>query len=288
MSPPPASWKTLDLINEATQFLASREIENPRLEVELLLAAALGLRRIDLYLQFERTLPADEVETFRGHVRERLTGRPVQYITGESGFRLLDLEVTPDVLIPRPETELLVEQTLSLVGEGRDATALDLGCGSGAIAIALATESPTLRVTASDLSPAALAVAAKNRDRHDIVGRLQLLCGDLFGPLRAETRFDLIVSNPPYIETVEIESLQPEVRDHEPRLALDGGEDGLDVIRRIIQAAPKHLRPGGALLLEVGHTQAEQVSDLLAGDGLEPSIHQDLAGIPRIVIGRSG
>jgi release factor glutamine methyltransferase len=286
VSPPPATWKTLDLIKEATQFLASREIENPRLEVELLLAAALGLRRIDLYLQFERTLPADEVEAFRGHVRERLTGRPVQYITGETGFRLLDLEVTPDVLIPRPETELLVEQALSLAGEQAHATALDLGCGSGAIAIALATESPALRVTASDLSPAALAVAAKNRDRHDIADRLQLLCGDLFGPLRADVCFDLIVSNPPYIETEEIESLQPEVRDHEPRLALDGGGDGLEVIRRIIRAAPGHLRPDGALLLEVGHTQADRVSELMADDGFVPSIHQDLAGIPRIVIGR--
>lgn len=286
MSTPPAAWKTLDLVKEATQFLSSRDIENPRLEVELLLAAALGLRRIDLYLQFERTLQAVEVETFRGHVRERLRGRPVQYITGEAGFRLLDLEVTPDVLIPRPETELLVEQALLLVSARPQATALDLGCGSGAIAIALATESSTVSVTASDLSPAALRVARRNHRRHDIAERLHFLCGDLFAPLRTDARFDLIVSNPPYIGTDEIESLQPEVRDHEPRLALDGGTDGLCVVRRIISDARAHLSTGGSLLLEIGHTQAEEVSGLMAADGYEPSIHQDLAGICRFVIGR--
>ncbi len=278
------SWKTLDLINEATQFLASREIENARLETELLLAAALDLRRIDLYLQFERVLNATEVETFRAHVRERLRGLPVQYITGEAGFRLLDLEVTPAVLIPRPETELLVEHALRFVSEGA-MTALDLCCGSGAVGIALATEAPALQVTCSDLSAEALAVARRNRDRHSVGDRLSLICADLFAPLGTETRFDIIVSNPPYISSGEIETLQSEVRDHEPRLALDGGDDGLDVLRRIVDAARDHLNPHGHLLVEVGHTQADEVAALMVAASFRPSIHEDLADIPRIVIG---
>ncbi|MED5416593.1 MAG: peptide chain release factor N(5)-glutamine methyltransferase [Candidatus Latescibacterota bacterium] len=281
------TWKTLDLINEATQFLASREIENPRLDTELLLAAALGIRRIDLYLQFERILQAGEVETFRAHVRQRLNGCPVQYITGEAGFRLLDLEVTPAVLIPRPETELLVEHALPLAEQGAT-TALDLCCGSGAIAISLATEATSLHVTGSDLSSEAIRVARRNRDRHDMNQRLQLVCGDLFAPLGTDVRFDMIITNPPYIGSAEIEDLQPEVRDHEPRLALDGGADGLDVVRRIVAGAVDHLTPGGHVLIEVGHTQAEQVVDLMSGRQLEATVHEDLADIPRIVIGRLG
>ena len=280
------SWKTLDLITEASQFLATREIENPRLETELLLAAALDLRRIDLYLQFERILNEAEVELFRGYVRERLRGRPVQYITGEAGFRLLDFEVTPAVLIPRPETELLVEHALALVQDDKATRVLDLCCGSGAVAIAMATEAPSVQVTASDLSPAALAVARRNRDRHGVCSRLHLVCGDLLTPFAGHTCFDLILSNPPYINSAEIETLQAEVRDHEPWLALDGGVDGLDVLRRIIDAAPGHLAAGGHLLVEVGYTQADKVADLMSAVDLASEVHDDLADIPRIVLGR--
>ncbi|MBT5056110.1 MAG: peptide chain release factor N(5)-glutamine methyltransferase [Gemmatimonadetes bacterium] len=280
------SWKTLDLITEASQFLATREIENPRLETELLLAAALDLRRIDLYLQFERILNETEVELFRSYVSERLRGRPVQYITGEAGFRLLDLEVTPAVLIPRPETELIVEHALTLVPDDQSTRVLDLCCGSGAVAIAMATEAASVQVRGSDLSPAALAVARRNCERHQVADRLQLVCGDLLTPFAGHACFDLILSNPPYINSSEIETLQAEVRDHEPLLALDGGADGLDVLRRIIDAAPGHLVAGGHLLVEVGYTQAHKVAELMQAADLEPSVHEDLADIPRIVVGR--
>lgn len=281
-------WKLLDLLREATGFLTSKGLESGRLEAEWMLAAALGIRRIDLYLQFEKSLSAAEVAAFRSLVRERLSGRPLQYITGDAGFRLLDLQVDERVLVPRPETEILVEEALRVVGDEPGGLIADVGCGSGAIAVSVARECPAARVMATDVSKAALVVARGNAARHDVGDRVHLVCGDLLGPLAGDTRFVAIISNPPYIASGDIATLQPEVRDYEPHLALDGGADGLEVIRRLVPMAVSRLLPGGHLLLEVGAGQAEAVEDLMRQTALDASTvstREDLAGVPRVVMG---
>lgn len=277
-------WKLLDLLQEASGFLDSRGLASARLEAELLLAAALGVRRLDLYLQFDRILAAAEVEAFRGFVRQRLAGRPSQYITGEAGFRLLDLHVDNSVLVPRPETELLVEEALTFLADAPPGPVLDLGCGSGAIAIAIAREHEGVQVVASDLSHEALVLARRNARRHGLEDRIRFVCGDLCAPLGAR-RYRAVLCNPPYIATADLETLEPEIRDHEPRLALDGGPDGLDLIRRVAGTILPHLEPGGRLFLEIGACQSEEASGLVRDAGFgEPEIRPDAAGLPRLII----
>lgn len=281
-------WKLLDLLREATEFLSTKELENSRLEAEWMLAAALDARRIDLYLQFERVLTEAEVANFRSLVRDRLIGRPLQYITGDAGFRLLDLQVDERVLVPRPETEILVEEALIFLGDRPSGAIADVGCGSGAIAVSVARECEAALVVATDVSSAAIAVALSNAARHDVGERVSFVCGDLLAPFSSASRFAAILSNPPYIATDDIQTLQPEVRDHEPRLALDGGADGLDVIRRLVSQSLAHLLPGGRLFLEVGAGQPEAVEELMLQAGFDPpsvSTRDDLAGIPRVVTG---
>ena len=285
------SWKLLDILNETSSFFASREIENPRLQAELLLADVLEMRRRDLYLQFERLLTPDEVDGYREHVKKRAQRVPVQYITGEAGFRELMLTVREEVLIPRPETEMLVEVALEFLSSREEPLVLDLGCGSGAIALAIAGEHPTARLVAIDLSGEALAVTRENAERGEMAERVEMLCGDLFAPLRErveEERFDAIVSNPPYVRSGDIAELEPEVREHEPHLALDGGEDGLDCYRRIVGEAGEFLQPEGCLFLEVGDGQGEAVSGLLDAEGCFEDIEMrlDLNDIPRVVMAR--
>ena len=266
------TWKLLDLLREATQFLSSKGLESSRLEAESMLAAALDVRRIDLYLQFDKVLTGIEVEGFRGLVRQRLTGRPLQYITGAAGFRLLDLQVDERVLVPRPETEILVEEALGFLGDRPAGEILDVGCGCGAIAVSVASECAAARVLATDVSRDALAVARGNAQRHGVGDRIRFLCADLLTPLAGGA----------------ISTLQPEVRDHEPHLALDGGADGLEVIRRLVPLAAQHLLPGGRLLIEVGAGQSGVVEDVLEEAGFDASTvytRADLAGIPRVVTG---
>ena len=282
------SWKLLDLLGEASGFFASRELENGRLQAELLLSAALGIRRLDLYLQFDKLLTPAEVEVFRGFVRRRLEGEPVQYITGEAAFRLLELAVTDSVLIPRPETEILVEAALSLLSERAEPRVLDPGCGSGAIGISIACEHEPARVTATDIDPHALRVAHSNAERCHALERMRFICGDLFEPLGEPARFDAIVCNPPYVRTADLAGLDEEVRDFEPHLALDGGEDGLAFYRRIAAPASLLLEADGGLFLEVGDGQADSVSRLLEQSGKYEGIEvlPDLASVPRVVCGR--
>lgn len=281
------SWKLLEILNQTSRFFADKGLENPRLQAELLLADILGLRRLDLYLQFERLLTEAEVEAYRQHVRWRLQRVPLQQIIGQAPFRHLMLAVSADVLIPRPETEVLVEVALELLASQTAPQVLDLGCGSGAIAIAIACEHPTARVVATDLSPAALEITRRNVACYSLEGRVQVVCGDLFAPLRPET-FDAIVSNPPYVPSGAIPTLAPEVRDHEPRLALDGGLDGLHFFRCIASQAADFLRPGGCLCLEVGDDQAERVRELLveARRFAAIEVRPDLNEIPRVVTAR--
>ena len=247
----------------------------------------LGVKRLDLYLQFERPLHRSEVDRYREYVRQRLRRVPVQYITGVAAFRHLELTVTPAVLIPRPETEVLVDVALELLPTG--GRVLDLCCGSGAVALSLAQEAAAAEVVATDVSAAALEVAKANAQRCGLAGRVEWHCGDLFTPLRDTEPFDLVAANPPYVRRGDLAQLAPEVRDYEPHLALDGGEDGLAYYRRIAQEAADFIRPGGHLLLEVGDGQSAVVEGLLARSArlTEVQIRPDLNQILRVVVARA-
>jgi len=248
-----------------------------------LLAATLGLDRVGLYVNFERPLQADELAAYRERVRRRAGREPLAYILGQAEFWSLPLKVTPEVLIPRPETELLVEEALPRLS-GRQQV-LDVGTGSGALAIALAHERQELLVTAIDVSPAALAVAADNARSNGVAERIRFAQHDL-GQLPPGP-FDLVVANPPYVPSGELAALMPEVRDFEPQLALDGGIDGLDAYRALARQAGAVLTAAGWLLVEVGSGQAPAVQELFAGAGLkEILVSRDLAGIERVVGGR--
>ena len=281
------SWRLLDILENTSRFFASKGLENARLQAELLLAAVLDVKRLDLYLQFERPLHSSEVDRYREYVRQRLQRVPVQYITGVAAFRHLELGVTPAVLIPRPETEVLVDAALEFLPE--DGRVLDLCCGSGAVALSLAQEAAATEVVAADVSDAALEVAKANGQRCGLAERVEWHCGDLFTPLCGTEPFDLVVANPPYVRRDDLAQLAPEVRDHEPHLALDGGEDGLVYYRRIAQEAADFIRPGGYLLLEVGDGQSAAVEDILAQSErlTEVQIRPDLNQIPRVVIART-
>lgn len=285
-------WKLLDLLNRTSSFFTSRGMENARLQAELLLAAVLGVRRLDLYLQFERALDEAEVDAYRDSVRQRLQGVPVQYITGEAGFRHLSFALTRAVFIPRPETEIVVEAVLELVARLDEPRILDLGCGCGAIAVSLAHECPEAHLVAVDISPEAVETTRRNAERNGVSGRLDILCGDLFEALNGmpeSQTFDVIASNPPYVCSGDIAGLLPEVRDHEPRLALDGGSDGLQYFRRIVEQAADFLRPGGFMVLEVGDGQAEAVGELLGSSSLFETVETraDLSHTPRVLVGRA-
>ncbi len=277
------NWTVLRLLRWTADYFAARGIDAPRLDAELLLAETLGLNRVGLYLNFERPLQAEELAAYREQVRRRAAREPLAYILGRSEFWSRPLKVTPAVLIPRPDTELLVELALQRLPEG--SRVLDVGTGSGALAIALTAERPDLRVSAIDISPEALAIAAENAAANGVGERVECLAGDLnrlpAGP------WELMVSNPPYIPAGELATLMPEVRDYEPHLALDGGADGLDAYRSLAGQAGALLAPGGWLLVEVGAGQAPAVRELFAAAGLqELLVACDLAGIERVVGGR--
>ena len=284
-----SSWTILGVLDWTAARFTREGVESPRVDAEVLLAHCLGLERIRLYMDHDKPMAAEELAAYRAVVQRRLTGEPVAYITGTREFWSLSLEVDPAVLIPRPETELLVELALARC-EGGDPVLADVGTGSGAIAIALAHELPRATVMALDSSAGALDVARRNAARHGVA--LTILQGDLLEPLSGheelQGRLDLVVSNPPYVTTAEMEQLPRHVGDFEPRQALCGGADGLDVYRRLVPGAAGALRPGGHLVLEIGHTQAGALSALMEQAGyVEISVHQDLAGLDRAVVGRA-
>ena len=279
----------LEVIQKSADFLGKKGVESPRLQVELLLAHVLELPRLKLYLNFERALSAAELDTVRELVRRRGLREPLQHIIGSTSFCGLELTVNHHVLVPRPETELLAEygwKFLSAI-DGQSSTALDLGTGSGCLAIALAAKCPTAKVWALDVSTEALAVARGNAERHGVTERVEFIQGDGFGALPSGEQFDLIASNPPYIPTAEIESLQPEVRDHDPRAALDGGADGLDFYRRLAGESGAFLKPGGRMMLELGDGQAAAVRNLLTVEKwIVEAVHDDYSQRPRILVAR--
>ena len=278
----------LEVIQRSSEFLGKRGVESPRLQTELLLAQVLNLPRMKLYLDFERQLNEGELDRMRQWVKRRGDREPFQHIVGTTSFGGLELEVTPDALIPRPETELLAERAWNFLNSrnGAPAQALDFGTGSGCLAIALARHS-TATVDALDVSEAALALAKRNAERHQLSARIQFHLGDGFQALPAGSRFDLIVSNPPYIPAGDIAGLEPEVRDHDPRVALDGGADGLDFYRRLAAGAGALLNAGGLLMVELGDDQDPAARALFeAGGWSVEAIEKDYSGRTRILIAK--
>jgi release factor glutamine methyltransferase len=276
------TWTIRRVLEWTKGYLAEKGVENARLEAEWLLAAATGHDRVGLYVNYDQPLTEAELAACRGAVVRRARREPLQYILGSQEFCGLDFSVTPAVLIPRHDTEVLVEEAVKRAGSS--ARILDIGVGSGCIAVALARALTGAEVWGVEQSAEALAVARQNVERHGV--KVTLFEGSLFEPF-SEGRFDLIVSNPPYIPTADLETLQPEVRDHEPREALDGGPDGLDYYRRIVPASPSHLTPGGWLLVEVGIEQAAAVVGMFIAAGFtETFTARDPNNIDRVVGGR--
>ena len=283
------SWTILRMILWSAEYLKNKGVETGRLDAEWLLAAALGVDRLQLYLKYDRPLSSEEREAFKPLLRRRAGREPLQYIIGRTGFRELELKTDPRVLIPRPETELLVQEVLDWASAGAESV-WDMGTGAGAVALSLAAEGTWTRVVATDVSPEALSVAADNAERYDLGGHVEFREGSLFEPLEEGERFDVIVSNPPYIAEGEKGELQPEVRDWEPPEALFAGEDGLDVIRQLVAGAPKHLLSGGLLALECGLGQAEGIAADVQATGAFGAvrIRADLTGRPRFVTAERG
>ena len=279
-----------EILRWAEGYLRQREVHSPYLDAEYILAHILRCKRMDLLIHPDRVLKDDEVEQFNACVERRGRREPLQYITGEVEFRGLIFKVSKDVLIPRPETELLVDEVVKVVNSvsKKGATVLDLCTGSGCIAVCIARELNDSKVYAVDISADALAVARENAIRHATGERITFLSGDLFGaidPLNLKGKFDIIVSNPPYVSAEEMEVLQPEVKNYEPESALYGGEDGLDFYRRIIHESPYYLADGGYLVMEVGYRQAWRIKDLLEEEKVfgQIAVIKDLNGIDRIV-----
>lgn len=275
-----------EALSQATKVLSAVEISEPRREAGSLLASLLGKDRAFLITHSDEVLDDDLVATFVDQVRRRASGEPLQYITGVQEFFGLTFAVSPDALIPRPETELLVESALEVL-ENLSPTSflLDVGAGSGCITIALLRERPNARAIAIDVSAAAAQLAMRNARRHSVSERVSFLVADALATLASLPKFDLIVSNPPYIADSEWETLQREVRDHEPRLALTSGSDGLSMIRRLVAEAAPLLHDGGHLIFEIGYDQRAAVEQMIDSQVWQTiAIRSDLQGIPRTVI----
>lgn len=281
-------WTVLRLILWSADYLTGKGVATGRLDAEHLLAHVVGVNRLQLYLDFERPLDRAELDGFRPLLRRRAAREPLQYILGHQPFRTLDLVVEPGVLIPRPETEVLVGEVLAWVeAHGREApTAFEVGAGSGAICLSLASEGYFTHIVAADVSEQALELARRNRDAAELADKVDLRLGSLFEPVDDEMRFDVIVSNPPYVAEVDEASLEPEVRDWEPREALFAGHDGLDVIRRMVDEAPQYLKAGGLIALEVGADQPRRVAEMLRATGRYEDVRivRDYSGRERFVL----
>ncbi|HSP54360.1 MAG TPA: peptide chain release factor N(5)-glutamine methyltransferase [Dehalococcoidia bacterium] len=273
-----------DNLRAAAARISEAGSDEAALEAEILLMHAAGLDRAQLYARLEDALPPDQARAFASFVDRRLAHEPVPYITGHKEFFALDFEVTPAALIPRPESEMLVELVL-LFAEKIDPAALiaDIGTGSGAIAVSLAHALPNASVIATDVSAQALDLARRNAERHGVADRIDFRCGDVLAPLDGPV--DVIVTNLPYVRTDEWRSLPPELAEHEPRIAFDGGADGLILIRRLLRDAPSRLRPGGALFAEISYEQGEAVLALVeeAFPGASSESRKDLANLDRVL-----
>ncbi|MBX3397110.1 MAG: peptide chain release factor N(5)-glutamine methyltransferase [Gemmataceae bacterium] len=280
------TWTIKALLAWTADHFAKKGLESPRLDAELLLAHVLACKRIDLIVRYDEQPNEAQRAAFRSLVQKRLERCPTAYLVGTREFYLLPFEVNAAVLIPRPDTETLVDVGIEFLKKRPAPTVLDLGTGSGCVAVCLAHNVKAARVTAVDVSPDAVAVAERNAVRNGVADRIDFRVGNLFAAVEPGTRFDLIVSNPPYIPPSEIETLMPEVKDHEPRLALDGGTDGLAFYRRLTAEARGWLKSGGLLAVEIGHTQGIAVRELFDAAGLRSVAEvKDRGGRPRVVCG---
>jgi release factor glutamine methyltransferase len=280
-------WTVRDVLQWTATYFGEKGLDSPRLDAEVLLAHCLRVDRLHLYLNFERPLTPEEKAEYRNLVRRRAAREPVALIVGQKEFWSLSFRTAPGVLIPRPETEILVQAVLEEIREKESPLILEIGVGTGAVAVALLKEIPRARAVGTDLNLAAIATAAANA-KAARVDTLSLVAGSLFAPFRPGPQFDIICSNPPYIPTAVIATLAPEVRDFEPATALDGGPEGLDVLKDIIAQAREFLVHGGALCLEIGDGQDHAVVDLMQCAGfVDVGVVPDLAGKPRVVKGKS-
>ena len=278
-------WTIGRLLSWTTDFLRDKDAESPRLDAEVLLAHACSCPRIELYTRFEEE-PAEEIRTaFRDLVKRRAAGTPVAYLVGYREFFSLTFRVSPEVLIPRPETEQIVVRAIDLCKEMEIRSVADVGTGSGVLAICCARHIEDFQVTAIDVSPSALEIAKENAAANDVADRITFLEGELLTTIPVDQKFDLIVSNPPYVSTQEMAELNAEVRDHEPHLALDGGEQGTEVIQRLLPQAAEHLNPGGWLLIEVSPMNSSRVEQLIQSveDLQLKETIPDLENRPRVV-----
>lgn len=276
-------WTILKVLSWSEGYFNSLDIDSARLTAELLLCHCLGIKRLDLYLQYDRPLQKNELALYKELIKRRAKREPVAYITGSKGFFLSELLITPEVLIPRPDTETLVETALDLLKKAESKKVLELGVGSGAVIISLAKADVNCSYVGVDISPGAVKVAVENGEKA-ACKNVVFVAGSWFSCFKKIELFDLIVSNPPYIPSLDIDSLQPEISEYEPRLALDGGEDGLDCVREIIETASFYLKPGGVLLMETGSDQKNGVKEIadraLVYDSLE--YVKDYAGHDRV------
>ena len=287
--PDPAPWTVRRLTEFTVGYLKKAGVASPQKETRTLLGHVLGVPPIEVIARSDDEPTDDEKARFRALIKRRFEGEPVAYLTGTRDFYTLAFEVTRAVLIPRPDTETLVLAAIDRLAKVPTPRVLELGTGSGCVAVSLAHEVKAATVIAVDIAPEALAVAARNAARHKVEDRVTFVAGDWLAAVPAGELFDLVLSNPPYIAEPEFAGLDADVRDHEPRLALDGGADGLDFYRRTAEGAGALLKPGGGLLLEVGHTQAAAVNAILAGAGWRVGpTHRDLGRVERVVSATRG
>lgn len=279
-------WTVQRILQWTTSFLKQKEVESPRLESELLLAHARNCQRIRLYTDFETPLTDDERNKMREYVRRRANREPLAYITGKREFYGRDFRVGSGVLVPRPDTETLIDVCLDRMAKDQPVSACEIGFGSGCISITLAKQRPQLKIIASDISTEAMSFAKDNVELHEMANQVQLVLGNGFEPIAAADAglFDGIVSNPPYIRNDEMSELPPEVKNYEPATALASGEDGLSLIRELISQAGSHLKPGGWMALELDPSQSDEAAELFTKAGFEDAcIHNDLSGQDRVV-----
>jgi release factor glutamine methyltransferase len=285
-------WTIQKLLSWITEHFAEKGIDSPRLSAELLLSHVLGLKRIELYTQFDKPVGKEHLDRLRDLVKRAAEHEPVAYLVGKTEFYSLELNVAPDCMIPRPETELLTERAIEFLrGRKGPQFVCDLCTGCGCIAAAIAKNHTDCRIIATDICGAALSIAAQNIDKYRLQERITLLCGDLFEPIVPQldvSKFDLIVCNPPYVSEPEFEKLEKNVKHYEPRLALYAGQDGLDVYRRICEKVGDFLKPDAALMLEIGYAQGRAVKELLDATGVfaEIKVEKDFHNNDRIVTAR--
>lgn len=285
------TWTIKRCLDWTRDYLGGKGDEHPRLSAEWLLCAATGKDRTGLYMAYDEPLAPDELDLMHGYVVRRASGEPLQYVTGRTTFRFVDLSCAPGVLIPRPETELLVDAVLEAVDEaGAGARVLEVGCGTGCVSLALASERPGTRMVATDISPDACALAKRNRDELGLSDAVEIVECDLAGGVEPSLMgtFAALVSNPPYIPTAVMATLPPEVADFEPGLALDGGTDGLDVFRRLLDLAPRALAPGGMLAVELFEESLDDAARLVRGQEgwASVEVREDLTHRPRMLVAR--